>query len=67
MVNGVPREVPKPKLEGLQVARVLALGLPEGYSLHHDTPKAFPHICQSPDFKKSNRSNKKIWRGSIIG
>ena len=23
--------------------------------------------CQSPDFKKSNRSNKKICRGSIIG
>ena len=23
--------------------------------------------CRSPDFKKSNRSNKKIWRGSIIG
>ena len=22
--------------------------------------------CLSPDFKKSNRSNKKIWRGSII-
>ena len=24
-------------------------------------------ICQPPDFKKSNRSNKKIWRGTIIG
>ena len=23
--------------------------------------------CRSPDFKKSNGSNKKIWRGSIIG
>ena len=24
------------------------------------------YYCRSPDFKKSNRSNKKIWRGSII-
>ena len=23
--------------------------------------------CRSPDFKKSNRSNKKIWIGTIIG
>ena len=26
-----------------------------------------PSSCRSPDFKKSNGSNKKIWRGSIIG
>ena len=26
-----------------------------------------PQFCRSPDFKKSNRSNKKIWRGTIIG
>ena len=43
MVNGVPREVPRPKPEGPQAPRVLAKGPPEG-SIHHDTSKAFPQI-----------------------
>ena len=44
MVNGIPWEVPRPKPEVPQA--------PEGFwprdfprdSIHHDTPKAFPHI-----------------------
>ena len=29
--------------------------------------KCFFCYCRSPDFKKSNRSNQKIWIGTIIG
>ena len=35
MVNGVPREVPRPKPEGPQAPRVLAVGLPRPPRLFH--------------------------------
>ena len=43
MLNGVPREVPRPKPKGPQARRVLAARLPEG--LHSPWyPKGFSHI-----------------------
>ena len=109
VVNGVPREVPRPKPAGPQALRDLAAGLPRGTPFTTLHPRIF-HImsffghpglvkrdsvhcrqtqpvpreyhtqyyvvevqtlvelnCRSPDFKKSNRSNKKIWIGTIIG
>ena len=41
MVNGVPRELPRPKPEGPE--RVWPRDFLRD-SIHHDTPKAFPHI-----------------------
>ena len=44
MVNGDPREVPRPKPEGPQAPRVLTAELSEGLEFHHDTPKDFSQI-----------------------
>ena len=43
MVNGVPRDVPRPKPEGFGCRN----------SIHHDTPKAFPHIFILLSFRTS--------------
>ena len=44
MVNGVPREVPRPKPEGPQAPRVFCRRTFRGTPFYHDTPKAFPQI-----------------------
>ena len=41
MVNGVPREVPRPKPEGPQAPRVLAAGLSEGLHFTMIHPRLF--------------------------
>ena len=41
MVNGVPREVPRPKPEGPQALRVLAAGLSEGLHFTMIPPRLF--------------------------
>ena len=41
MVNGVTREVPRPKPEGPQAPRVLSAGLPEGLHFTMIHPRLF--------------------------
>ena len=44
MVNGVPREVPRQKPEGPPALRIFWPRDFPSDSIHHDSPKAFPHI-----------------------
>ena len=44
MVNGVPREVPRPKSKGAAGPKGFGRGTSPRDSIHHDTPKALPHI-----------------------
>ena len=44
VVNGVPREVPRLKREGLQAPRVFGSGTSPRDSIHHPTPMVSPTL-----------------------
>ena len=52
MVNGVPRQVPRPKPEGPQARRFWPWDLLR-HSIHHDTPKGFPYNIILPASRTS--------------